>query len=77
MDDLQLTSFLTAFQSYQDDGWVILKGCVQLLMLLSCFMSMVNICHAGRSVNLTTLFLGRLRPPKHLSLLCAHTFASN
>ena len=33
---------------------------------------------SGRSVNLTTLFLGRLRPPKRLTrLLHAHTFASN
>ena len=23
------TSFLTAFQSYQDDVWMIMKGCVQ------------------------------------------------
>ena len=23
------TSFSTVFQSYQDDGWVIMKGCVQ------------------------------------------------
>ena len=23
------TSFLTVFQSYQDDGWMIMKGCVQ------------------------------------------------
>ena len=23
------TSFLTVFQSYQDDVWVIMKGCVQ------------------------------------------------
>ena len=22
------TFFLTVFQSYQDDGWVIMKGCV-------------------------------------------------
>ena len=22
-------SFLTVFQSYQDDGWMIMKGCVQ------------------------------------------------
>ena len=24
-----LTSFSTVFQSYQDDGWMIMKGCVQ------------------------------------------------
>ena len=24
------TSFSTVFQSYQDDGWMIMKGCVQL-----------------------------------------------
>ena len=23
------TSFSTIFQSYQDDGWVVMKGCVQ------------------------------------------------
>ena len=23
------TSFLTVFQSYQDNGWMIIKGCVQ------------------------------------------------
>ena len=23
------TSFLTVFQSYQDDDWMIMKGCVQ------------------------------------------------
>ena len=32
---------------------------------------------SGRSVNLTTLFLDRLRPPKRLTILRAHTFASN
>ena len=31
---------------------------------------------SGRSVNLTTLFLGRLRPPKRLTSVRAHTFAS-
>ena len=25
----EFTSFLTVFQSYQDDGWVIMNGCVQ------------------------------------------------
>ena len=32
---------------------------------------------SGRSVNLTTLFLGRLRPPKRLTSTSSHTFASN
>ena len=31
----------------------------------------------GRSVNLTTLFLGRLKPTKWLTVLSAHSFASN
>ena len=26
-------SFATVFQSYQDDGWVIMKGCVQRLKI--------------------------------------------
>ena len=30
MDDLQLMSFSTVFQSYQDDGRLIMKGFVQL-----------------------------------------------
>ena len=25
----EFTSFLTVFQSYQDDVWMIMKGCVQ------------------------------------------------
>ena len=29
MDDPDFTSFSTVFQSYQDDGRVIMKGCVQ------------------------------------------------
>ena len=29
MDDLQFYVFSTVFQSYQDDGQVIMKGCVQ------------------------------------------------
>ena len=32
---------------------------------------------SGRSVNLTTLFLGRLRPPKRLTSTSCNTFASN
>ena len=32
---------------------------------------------SGRSVNLTTLFLRRLRPSKRLTSFFAHTFASN
>ena len=32
---------------------------------------------SGRSVNLTTLFRGSLRPPKLLTVLHAHTVASN
>ena len=38
-----------------------------------------NLCGPtmGWSVNLTTLFLGRLRPPKHLPVLPAHTIVSN
>ena len=27
--DLRFTFFLTVFQSYQDDAWMIMKGCVQ------------------------------------------------
>ena len=30
MDDLNLTSFSTVFQSYQDDGQMIMKGCMLL-----------------------------------------------
>ena len=29
MDDLRFTSFTTVVQSYQDDGRMIMKGCVQ------------------------------------------------
>ena len=29
MDDLGIFVTLTVFQSYQDDGWVIMKGCAQ------------------------------------------------
>ena len=29
IDALRFKSFSTVFQSYQDDGWVIMKGCVQ------------------------------------------------
>ena len=29
MDDLRFTSFVTVHQSYQDDVWIIMKGCVQ------------------------------------------------
>ena len=32
---------------------------------------------SGRSVNLTTLFLGRLRPPKRLTSTSCTSFASN
>ena len=32
---------------------------------------------SGRSVNLTTLFLGRLRPPKRLTSTSCTTFACN
>ena len=32
---------------------------------------------SGRSINLTTLFLGRLRPPKRLTSTSRITFASN
>ena len=39
-----------------------------LLLLLCCyFTSTVNISGHVRTVNLTTLFLGRLRPPKRLT----------
>ena len=41
---------------------------IRLLLLYCCFTSTVNIkVMAGRSVNLTTLFLGRFRPPKRLT----------
>ena len=26
---INITSFLIVFQSYQDDGWVLMNGCVQ------------------------------------------------
>ena len=29
MDDLRFYVLLTVFQSYQDDVWMIMKGCVQ------------------------------------------------
>ena len=29
MDDLRFYFLLTVFQSYQDDVWMIMKGCVQ------------------------------------------------
>ena len=39
MDDLgcywDFTSFSTVFQSYQDNGWMIMKGCVQWNLIFS------------------------------------------
>ena len=29
MDDMRFYGLLTVFQSYQDDVWMIMKGCVQ------------------------------------------------
>ena len=29
MDDLRFYILLTVFQSYQDDVWMLMKGCVQ------------------------------------------------
>ena len=29
MSDFRFTSFFTVFQSFQNDGWVIMKGCIQ------------------------------------------------
>ena len=44
-----------------------------LLLLLHCYLTSTITAKvmSGRSVNLTTLFLGRLRPPRRLSSMAA------
>ena len=52
--------------------------CRLLLLLFCCGSSMVNsYVMSGRSVNPSTLFLGRLRPPKRLTSTWCNTVTSN
>ena len=79
--DNSLELFFIVYMSKVLQGLLIIHVCMYtcpacmgklLLMLCCCFTSTVNIM-SGRSVNLTTLFLGRLRPPKRLtSTLCTY-----
>ena len=57
---------------------VVLKGKNKMCVLCVRVVAFTSMVTSEQSVNLITLFLGRLRPPKQLKpVLNAQTFASN